>query len=152
MIDAKATEFLHIYNEILYTSEFTGDKPINLIGKYEKKILIVLNKSDFTTEQEELLMKMLQACKITSQDYGILLREDETPVIHFVRHFTPEVLIVFGMTLDLPHMRLNKPLNKPFRFNQIKMLLSYSLQELQANTTFKSDLWSNGLKPLFGLS
>lgn len=152
MIDAKANEFLHIYNEILYTSDFMGDKPINLIGKYKKKILIIAEKSDFSTEQESLLMKMLQACKINEQDYGILLRENETPVVQLLRQHSPDVLILFGMNLDLPHMRLNKALNKPFRFNRIKMLLTHSLLTLQSNASFKSDLWTNGLKPLFGLT
>lgn len=151
MITPNSHEFLHIYNEILYTADGMPNPNIQLKGDFQKKILIIVDAADFQTEQENLLMKMLGACKLTAQDYGIYLRTQAQALLPLTQTLHPEVLIAFGISADTPYFRLDKPLNKPFRFAECKMLMSQSLTELKSNDALKSELWTLGLKPLFGL-
>ena len=144
-------EFLHIYNEILYTADGMPNEQIQLKGDFLKKILIVVNTADFQPEQETLLIKMLTACKLAAQDYAILFRNNQDPLFALTPTFHPEVIIAFGIPTDTSYFKLDKPLNKPFRFGEAKVLLSQSLTDLKSNDTLKSELWTMGLKPLFGL-
>jgi hypothetical protein len=72
-------------------------------------------------------------------------------ILPIINQLNPETVLLFGLNLNNEALNAQKNLYKPFRFNQIKFLLSNSLSELGANAAMKSSLWTTGLKPLFNI-
>jgi hypothetical protein len=151
MNDIQIGEVLHIYNETLYTNvDFNASHEI-LKGSFQQKILILISKEDNLPANHELLAKMLIACKLQEADYQISMVLQENAILPIINQLNPETVLLFGLNLNNEALNAQKNLYKPFRFNQIKFLLSNSLSEVGANAAMKSSLWTTGLKPLFNI-
>lgn len=151
MNEIEIGEVLHIYNETLYTNTDFATSYEILAGSFQQKILIFISNEDNLPQNQELLGKMLAACKLQEIDYQIAILEKKEAILQVVNQLNPETLLLFGLTLNNEAFNIQKHLNKPFRFNNIKMLLSNSLTEINANPALKSALWTTGLKPLFNI-
>lgn len=151
MNDIQIGEVLHIYNETLYTNvDFNASHEI-LKGSFQQKILILISKEDNLPANQELLAKMLIACKLQEADYQISMVLQENAILPIINQLNPETVLLFGLSLNNEAFNVQKNIYKPFRFNQIKFLLSNSLSEVSANAAMKSSLWTTGLKPLFNI-
>ena len=76
---------------------------------------------------------------------------EKNAVLRIINQLNPETVILFGLSLNNEAFNAQKNVYKPFRFNNIKFLLSNSLSEVSANAAMKSSLWTTGLKPLFNI-
>ena len=151
MNDIQIGEVLHIYNETLYTNvDFNASHEI-LKGSFQQKILILISKEDNLPANHELLAKMLTACKLQEADYQISMVLQKNAILPIINQLNPETVLLFGLNLNNEALNAQKNVYKPFRFNQIKFLLSNSLSEVSVNAAMKSSLWTTGLKPLFNI-
>jgi DNA polymerase III psi subunit len=151
MNEIQIDQVLHIYNETLYTNiDFKASHEL-LKGSFQQKILILISKEDNLPENQELLAKMLAACKLQEADYQISMLLEKNEVLNIINQLNPETVILFGLSLNNEAFNAQKNVYKPFRFNNIKFLLSNSLSEVSANAAMKSSLWTTGLKPLFNI-
>lgn len=151
MIEVNTDEVLHIYTETLYTNiDFKASHEV-LKGSFQQKILILISKEDNLPANQELLSKMLQACKLQEVDYQIVILSDTSQILSTINHLQPETVLLFGLHLNNEAFNAQKKLYSPFRFNNIKFLLSNTLTEVSANPALKSSLWTTGLKPLFNI-
>jgi hypothetical protein len=149
MNEQAANQVLHIFSDTLYTNPELPNSLLILRGYYAKRILIVVKSDDFSPKDDELLTKMLQACQLKEDDYYIVAASSSKGLHAFVALQNPDTLLLFGLDLDTDMIKLNKPFYKPFRFNNVKILISDALPKLQLDASLKSLLWTNGLKPLF---
>lgn len=151
MNEIQIDEVLHIYNETLYTNiDFKASYEI-LKGSFQQKILILISKDDNLPENQQLLEKMLQACKLQEADYQIAMLPDTSHVLSTINQLQPETVLLFGLHLNNEAFNAQKKLYAPFRFNNIKFLLSNTLREVSTTPALKSSLWTTGLKPLFNI-
>ena len=151
MNEIQIDQVLHIYNETLYTNiDFKASYEL-LKGSFQQKILILISKEDNLPANQELLAKMLSACKLQEADYQISMLVEKNAVLTIINQLNPETVILFGLSLNNEAFNAQKNVYKPFRFNNIKFLLSNSLSEVSANAAMKSSLWTTGLKPLFNI-
>jgi hypothetical protein len=151
MNEIQIDQVLHIYNETLYTNIDSKASHELLKGSFQQKILILISKEDNLPANQELLAKMLTACKLQEADYQISMLVEKNAVLTIINQLNPETVILFGLSLNNEAFNAQKNVYKPFRFNQIKFLLSNSLSEVSANAAMKSSLWTTGLKPLFNI-
>jgi len=151
MNEIQIDQVLHIYNETLYTNIDSKASHELLKGSFQQKILILISKEDNLPENQELLAKMLTACKLQEADYQISMLVEKNAVLSIINQLNPETVILFGLSLNNEAFNAQKNVYKPFRFNNIKFLLSNSLSEVSANAAMKSSLWTTGLKPLFNI-
>jgi DNA polymerase III psi subunit len=145
-------DIMHIYNENLYVEAENKAHYQIESGLFEKKALAVCLKNDTNEANMTLLSKMLAACKLSANDYYIISVENEEQLLLTLNELNPETAIIFGMNIHSPVFQVNKPPYRPFRFNQIKFLLSESLSTISVNTTSKRALWEDGLKVLFNIA
>lgn len=151
MNEIQIDQVLHIYNETLYTNIDSKASHELLKGSFQQKILILISKEDNLPANQELLAKMLSACKLQEADYQISMLVEKNAVLSIINQLNPETVILFGLSLNNEAFNAQKNVYKPFRFNNIKFLLSNSLSEVSANAAMKSSLWTTGLKPLFNI-
>lgn len=151
MNDIQIDEVLHIYNETLYTNIDSNASYEIIKGSFQQKILILISKEDNLLENQQLLTKMLAACNLQEADYQIGMVLEKNGILQIINQLNPETVLLFGLSLNNEAFNAQKNVYKPFRFNQIKFLLSNSLSEVSANAAMKSSLWTTGLKPLFNI-
>lgn len=152
MNDLQAIEVLHIYQETLYTQVDINHAYRIISGSYGQQILLCITASDEQAHLLELLQKMMHACKLTEVDYQVVVIENMSPVHRVVAQCQPHVCILFGMSLQHESFQSLKKTYIPFRFNQVKMLTTHTLQEINQDATIKSTLWNQGLKPIFNIA
>lgn len=142
-------ELLPIYTETLY-EEIPADSYVVLKESPEAHVLICVDQKDMTPETETMLQKMLTACRLGPKAVTILgVQGDFSPTL--LRRFQTEYILFFGVQIRSEVFRWGKSLNKPFRFHERKWLFSYSLSDIHAQAPLKAELWTNGLKVLFGV-
>ena len=151
MNDIQIDEVLHIYNETLYTNIDSNASYEIIKGSFQQKILILISKEDNLPENQQLLTKMLAACNLQEADYKIGMVLEKNAILQIINQLNPETVLLFGLSLNNEAFNAQKNVYKPFRFNQIKFLLSNTLSEVSANAAMKSSLWTTGLKPLFNI-
>lgn len=120
-------------------------------GKESKSILVITNKLDAGSSEMQQLQKMLDACKLTPDQYNLLMLDNgQTAAWHMLREkLNPKIIFLIGiMPAQLGISALFR-LNEPNNFNDRIWLASISLKDLDQNPEIKKQLWLNGMKPVF---
>jgi DNA polymerase III psi subunit len=149
MEDMKIDELLNIFNETLYVDVPSNSIEWTVKGNLESETAVFLLKNDFPQENEIFLTKVLGACKLTQDNYAVILLDNESNIFQGLNAHSRDTNLVFGIKIESSSFSMKRDLNKPFRFNTKKMLLSNSLSDLVHNDVLKTQLWTNGLKPLY---
>ena len=150
MIQKNIEELLHIYNETLYEGTSWMDLSTPYPNEEVHKVLVLHQELDLLPEYTLLLSNILKACKLNENDYYVQVVKAQS-WLHYVHRGRIEIVILFGMEMDNQVFHLQKELYKPFRFAGKKWLLADSVAAIHSNPSLKSSLWTNGLKPLFGI-
>lgn len=145
----KIDELLNIFNETLYVDVPSNSIEWTVKGNLESETAVFLLKNDFPQENEIFLTKVLGACKLTQDNYAVILLDNESNIFQGLNAHSRDTNLVFGIKIESSSFSMKRDLNKPFRFNTKKMLLSNSLSDLVHNDVLKTQLWTNGLKPLY---
>ncbi len=149
MPELNPEDILSIYNEYLYIDIDNISNHNLKAGQYEQKILVLFLENDFSIANETMLQKMISSCKLADKDTYSISLNHENDALKVIQQYNPTTVLSFGISFQGEHFRFNKTYYKPFRFNNIKFLLSESLTKLNSDEQLKRTLWTNGLKPLF---
>lgn len=124
----------------------SNDASFNWLGNNGKNVLIIVNESNAMHLQDEdlnLLLKILNACKLSMADIALLNFHKNSsadfPGLNNV--FNPSTILLFGITpteLDFP---LNFPHFQLQAYNGQHYLGSPSLKSLSKDDTLKKQLW-----------
>ncbi|MBL7767151.1 MAG: hypothetical protein JNJ58_13710 [Chitinophagaceae bacterium] len=151
MLELNPEEITYIYDTVLYESVPEKHDYKTIQHKNGNRIAIFLLEKEFSTEDHTLLKKMMGASQLHEEAYSIIALTQVSDLMAVLVKWHPETVILFGLTLQSPIFQLNRELYKPFRFNQMRILLAESLPKLAKDDSAKKQLWNNGLKPLFNI-
>lgn len=104
-----------------------------------------------SNEEQEQLIKMLEACKLTPDQYNIVLIGSQQNVAwHQLRHrLNPYIVFLIGvLPVQLGVSALFK-LSEPNHFNDTIWLPAPPLSDIGQHEPVKRHLWSAGMKPIF---
>lgn len=152
MLVTNIDELLAVYTETLYTSGAGLKESCTEIGNFEKKILAICRQSEWNPGNEEFLSRILHSCQLSEKDYRILVIANENKITDHINHLQPEVLFLFDLNLNSEVVKLNKIKYKPFRFNNIKMVLADTLEVLKSDKEKRNALWNQSIKVLFNIA
>ena len=116
-----------------------------------KTVLILVNECEEQSPEDQQLRKMLDACKLTGEQYNIIrLQKDQQIAWHRLREqLEPKIVFLIGvMPLQLGISAFFK-LNEPNNFGECTWLPTLDIRELDKFADVKKQLWINGMKPLF---
>ncbi|MBL7755408.1 MAG: hypothetical protein JNM44_13120 [Chitinophagaceae bacterium] len=151
MDDLNALSLIHIYSDNFYVNIPDQESNYFLSGNPSGQTAVFTLSTDFDQESQLFLQKMLGACQIQSNAYKALaLHHPDRLFTALIDHET-ESNLIFGLSMQSEIFSVQRPINKPFRFRGKKYLLCRPLAELLHDTTAKAELWTQGLKPLYGL-
>lgn len=124
----------------------TSNKELNFFGGNKQHILLVVNNPDiaFVTDQQlTFLSGILNACKLTLEDIG-LLNIASYPAISYKiisDAFTPRIIMLFGITTDTIQLPFLMPDFQRQSYNNQVYLAIPSLQALENDKELKRKLW-----------
>lgn len=145
------TSLLYTFHETLYVDFDTPSSLTFLKGNQSAEVYVVFSQSDINANSQEMLEKMMTACKLSDSQYAfIALDQGQTPQ-HVYNAYQPHIMLLFNFKLSNDHYYIDRPLHRPFNIADMKVLYSHRLADIIANTQLKLDLWNNGLKPLFSI-
>ncbi|KXK41514.1 MAG: nucleoside-triphosphatase rdgB [Bacteroidetes bacterium OLB11] len=119
------------------------------MGGFQRQVLLLVNQAEWNDANEEFLKKILSSCKLNEGDYLIVLLEAHQSSFDIIRLFSPKILLLFDVPFESSFFKSNKSFNKPFIYNQIKIVITHSLGELKNDKDKKLLLWNRCIKPLF---
>jgi hypothetical protein len=147
-----AVELLPIYTNEMYLPSPTEMQEANWISKPDQaRVLVCVPSMSWNGAVSEFMEKMLKACSLNPSDYAVLGVPEGSLSPSFLRDVEVETLLLFGITLESSQFQLARKPYKPFRFHRFKWLLADEVSEIMTNQKLKSMLWTDGLKPLFGI-
>lgn len=122
-------------------------KELNFFGGNKQHIILLVNNPDiaFITDQQlTFLSGILNACKLTLEDIG-LLNLASSPSISYKRIsdiFNPRIVIMFGITpsdIELPFLM---PAFQRQSYNNQVYLAAPSLSDIESDKELKRKLWT----------
>ncbi|MGN6568978.1 MAG: hypothetical protein ACTHJ0_13545 [Flavipsychrobacter sp.] len=116
-----------------------------------KKVLIISSPFASNSAEDMQLQKMLQACKLSTEDYNLFqIPDNQNFAWHKLReHFKPKMILLLGISpQDLGISALFK-FNEACLFNDVLWLATVSLSAMEQQPDLKVQLWNSGLKPIF---
>jgi len=120
-------------------------------GMQPKTVLILVSECEKDSVEDQQLLKMLGACKLTDEQYNIIrLQKDQQIAWHRLREkLEPKIVFLIGvMPVQLGISAFFK-LNEPNNFGDCTWLPTLSIHELEQFAEVKKQLWISGMKPLF---
>ena len=124
----------------------TSNKELNFFGGNKQHTLLLVNNPDiaFVTDQQlTFLSGILNACKLTLEDIG-LLNIASYPAISYKiisDAFTPRIIMLFGITTDTIQLPFLMPDFQRQSYNNQVYLAIPSLQALENDKELKRKLW-----------
>jgi hypothetical protein len=129
---------------------FWNDLPEKWKNLDSKRVLIICSAFTTSSNEETTLLKMLNACSLTQEQYHILQFDEESIAFHKIKaHFEPEVILLLGIVPEQLGIHSLFRLNYPNGFGGCVIIPGLSLQAMEQNTQAKKDLWLHALKPYF---
>lgn len=136
--------------------QLTGtNKELSFFGGNKQHILLLVNNPDtafVTDEQLTFLSGILNACKLTLEDVG-LLNLASYPGISYKKisdAFTPRIVMMFGILPDAIQLPFVMPEFQRQSYNNQVYLAAPTLNELENNKELKRRLWTV-LQQIFSL-
>lgn len=115
-------------------------------GKNKKKLLVVINEKDDTSELNLLLDKILKAAGFDIEQDGLLLKlteKDGFSLTAFYVNVEVESIISFGFKPTFLGMDWSLPSYQPYTFQARKYLFVNALSDIAQNLKLKGMLWKN---------
>lgn len=117
------------------------------LGKNQKNILILVNdqQNDVSTDQgRELLRKLVKAIDLTANDFALVNYSNYKGQNYhdFKSAFNCQLILAFGVDaieLNLP----TQPLHRLNNYDDIKLVFTSNLDELDRDLTSKKTLWTS---------
>jgi len=139
-------------------SKMAADTPLSFLGKLEKRVVILVNYSNYAhlpDEQLNFLSAILNACKLTLEDVGILnISRNPGVTYELLEKLAPVHLILFGVSTAAIQAPVRIPDFQVQPLGQSTLLTSPPLDEMNvpgdAGKQLKGKLWLS-LKKMFNI-
>lgn len=114
-------------------------------------VLVITSPISSNSEEENLLKKILEACKLNTQDYNLIqLNEKQKISWHLLRDkLEVKTIILFGIELSQLGVNVQLMPHQTNRFNNCNWIPTASLDFIIKQPEIKAHLWNYGLKPVF---
>ena len=126
--------------------EIQTNKELNIFGGNKQHIILLVNDPEaafITDKQLTFLSGILNACKLTLEDVGVL-NINSYPGISYKKVadiFTPRIVMMFGILPDAIQLPFVMPEFQRQSYNNQIYLAVPSLNELENNRELKRKLW-----------
>ena len=142
-----------IGSEIVSSSEdlFWHEPEFEFENSGSKRVLIVVSACEPGSQEDRQLTKMLEACKLDKSQYNVVRLAGglRTAWYRLRVQLQPRVVFLIGVLPEQLGVSAYFKLNEPNHFNDCLWLPSLSLAELDQHAQAKTQLWTNGMKPVF---
>lgn len=110
--------------------------------------LVITNANPNDTATTQQLQKILDACKLSTQNTAII---HDAPAWTTIKNELNnlENILLFGITENELGITGNWIQNRVIQFDNKNWIKTIGVETLQNNNNFKLDLWNNALKTLF---
>lgn len=117
----------------------------------EKPVLVITSEFARDSAEELQLQKMMQACKLDSDQLNIIqFKQEDKLAWHQIRdNINPKIILLLGVMPEQLGISAMFQLYSPNRFNDRIWIAGLSLSELEKQPDAKKQLWLTGLKPVF---
>ena len=148
---------MNIIQSDLVSSEYDvfWDDISDVVNNTESRpVLILINTYEHGGAEEMQLLKMLEACKLSTGQYHIIQIEKDSKVAWHKLRETLDSKIVFLIGILPSQLGISSlfRINAPNHFNDRVWLPTLSLKELEERPDVKKQLWMEGMKPIFSPS
>lgn len=144
-------ELLPLYREPLIELSHEGNNGFKKLGQFKQKVLAIVLTKEWNSSNEDFIKKIFMSCGLNDKDYLIVLVDALDQVFGVINENSPEILFLIGINFESEIFTGNKKKYKPFNFNKIKIVLTDSLNDLQADKAKRLLLWNDCIKPLFNI-
>jgi hypothetical protein len=116
-----------------------------------RPVLVLVTSYEKGGVEETQLLKMIDACKLTPDQYTIVQLEQEQQIAwhQLAARLNPEIVFLIGIKPIQLGISALFCLNEPNRFNDKVWLPTLSIRELEQHKEVKKQLWVNGINPVF---
>ena len=144
--DIITTPIIPITNDI-----FWEDTKLKIKNLEKKSVLVCTTPFTAGSEEESLLLKILEACKLSKNDYNILqLEHNEKIAWHLLRdELGVKHLVLFGIEVEQLGVTVQLMQHQTNRFNNCNWIPTATLSAIIKQPEIKAHLWNYGLKPVF---
>ncbi len=127
------------------------DIPVAMQAAIVKPILILVNAYTPESAEGPQILKMLDACKLTPEQYNILqINKTQRIAWHKLREqVDPKIIFLIGVLPSQLGISSLFRMNVPNHFNDRIWLATLSISELEQHPDVKKQLWAEGMKPVF---
>jgi len=146
-MEKDTTQILSIYNETLFVDNLLDQMP-ELLGKFEKKVLIFKNPKDENNECETMLNNMLKACGIGVDDCYMTIIQRQEQTLELIKRYNPEIILSFGIYIANEVFKLPPKINAVQKINSADVIIAMPLHTMLNDAAAKKELW-NSLKQIF---
>ena len=144
-------ELIPVYDETLFTDNKKTEKPVLQIGNFERKVMTLVHQADWSEENEDFIKKILSAGNLQINDYLIIVIHDQCQLLEVINQSKPEILFLFGLSLDHDFFKSNRSMYKPFILNEIKIAFCDGLNQIKTDKEKRLLLWNQCIKPIFNI-
>jgi hypothetical protein len=130
-----------LWDDVADLVKDTGSRPV----------LVIVNGCAPGSADDVQLLKMLDACKLTPDQYTILrLKSDDMVAWHKLRdRLDPRIVFLIGIMPAQLGISAFFRLNEPNHFNDCVWLPTVDISVLELHKDVKLQLWNSGIKPIF---
>ena len=146
-MEKDTTQILSIYNETLFVDNILDQMP-ELLGKFEKKVLIFKNPKDENNECETMLNNMLKACGIGADDCYMAIIQQQEQTLELIKRINPEIILSFGIYIANEVFKLPPKINVVQKINNADVIIAMPLHTMLNDAAAKKNLWES-LKKIF---
>ena len=118
----------------------------DLLGKGEKGLLLIARSSDLDNGGKEKLAAIIKAIKMDiDQDCFLYIFNDEKEskaIAPYLRKHQIQDLILFGINPKEIGFTIQAKLYTTFQFENLSLIISHKIQEMNANRSYKLALWN----------
>ncbi|MDR3680956.1 MAG: hypothetical protein P4L41_13410 [Flavipsychrobacter sp.] len=117
----------------------------------QRPLLVVSAQLNQDSNELRQLTKMLQACKLGTEDYNLITLIDGQKIAwHKLRDtYSPRAVLMLGIMPDMLGMTVLLRINEPNHFAGCIFIPTLSITDLETKTEMKRQLWNTALKPVF---
>ena len=142
-----------VIGQLFKNSLVDVEKPLQNLGKFTKRILILVehqNVVHLPDEDLQFLLGILSACKLSMEDVCIvnLCGNEQVNYSFISQKLLPATVLLFGVSPAQIDMPLSFPYYQLQRYSNVLYLSSPTLAALQNDKSAKQLLW-NSLKQIF---
>ncbi len=139
------------YDFEIYQSPETEIPAQFLLGKNEKKLLVVIRTSDFSDKNKELISKILGAVHYKLEKDAIQLHipaDKSFGINHLLVKNIVDDVVIFGVNPKEIGLSIEPILYQPIQIGTKRLLIAHSLEQISKNQDYKKALW-NALQQIF---